>query len=135
MNMHFIRVFAFQERRHGFAGRALGQHVLGKLLKNEVDRNSRRVVGNKLEKIVYSYIRECIERRLSCERRCIPRKCNPRRCALRSEGTRSILLDCSASFPTTSLSCHPDLRRLPSHMITICLLPLTTGLQTCFFPL
>lgn len=60
----------------------------GKLLKNEVDRNSRRVVGNKLEKIAYPYIRECIERRLSCERRCIPGKCNPRRCALWSDGYR-----------------------------------------------
>lgn len=29
----------------------------GKLLKNEVDRNSRRVVENKLEKIVYLYSR------------------------------------------------------------------------------
>lgn len=86
-----------------------------------------------------TYIHGCIDRRLSCERRCIPGKCNPRRCALRSaEGTGSILLGCSASFPTASLSRrlgNVDLRRFPSRMITICLLPLTTGLQTCFFSL
>lgn len=111
-----------------------------KLLKNEVDRNTSRWgrSGINLKKIVYLYSRVHTAALVVRKAKCIPGKCNPRWLrAIRSEGTGSILLDCSASFPTASLSRRPenvDLRRLPSRVITICLLPsLTTDLKTCFF--
>ena len=106
---------------------------LGNYLKTKLIGTRRRVVGNKLEKIVYSYIRECIERRFSCERRCIPGKCNPHRYTLRRHRKYSRLFREFSYGKFISPLENVDLRRLPSCVITICLLPLTTNLQTYFF--